>query len=101
MLTHEEFVEATQKIISAIPAESNDGEVSKILTSLTEGFTETITDKEKLAKDNDELKARNEKLRDANMELYLKVGMEKEDRKIEVQPERQPIDMNATLANYI
>lgn len=72
-MTGKEHKEITSKLL-ALANPENQGEVSELLTQLTNDYDETL---EQLATANDSvetLTARNEKLRAVNADLFLQVG---------------------------
>ena len=75
-MTLEEFQELTKKLL-----ENNDnvGTVSDTLVKLRDGFSEKLTAKNELENKFNKLEKENNSLRETNMQLYLKTGIEKKD----------------------
>lgn len=70
LLTVDEFNAKSQELLTKL---SDQGEVTNILADLQQGFVETLAACNAARSENDELKAKNTKLNDDNMKLYLRV----------------------------
>ena len=84
-MTRDEHKKAVAKLLGMVSAE-HQADASELLTTLSEDYEETLTTSETSATRVSELTAKNEKLRQVNTELFLKVGTpqkQKEDVKEE------------------
>lgn len=79
-MTREDFNEIATEILNVL---DDTGAVSTKLDDLRTGFNEEITAKETVEKERDELEKRNASLQQANMDLFLRIGVpvEKEEEK--------------------
>ena len=72
-MTKEEFITKCQEILT----NSGDmGKISSVLDELRDGFNESVAQSEILTKANAELTEKNANLQQANMNLFLKCGVE-------------------------
>lgn len=79
-MTKEEFISKCQEILT----NSGDmGKISSTLDELRDGFNESVAQSEILAKANAELTEKNANLQQANMNLFLKCGVENVEKSVE------------------
>lgn len=67
-----EFNDKTAEIMSSL---SDQGKVSVLLADLTKGFTEEVSAKNDIAAENKKLTDANEKLKEDNLNLFMRVGV--------------------------
>ena len=82
-MTFEEFNTKSTEVLEKL---DDQGAVSIILDELRAGFGELPEKVKEVEADNESLREKNDKLQNANMELFLKVGnpaMEEEEEKEE------------------
>lgn len=72
-MTREEHRAAIQSLLGMVAPENQAG-ASEILTTLSEDYETTLTTSERAATDIERLTANNEKLREVNASLFLRVG---------------------------
>lgn len=75
----EQFLE----FIKNIGTTEDDAQRRELLTQLSDSMTEIFDNNEKLINENNTYKDDNEKLRSANMQLFLRVGAKSENKKEE------------------
>lgn len=54
----------------------DEGKVAEMLSDLSDAFNAEVSVKETIINENENLKAANESLRESNMKLFLKVGVQ-------------------------
>lgn len=88
-MTLDELKKTTAEILSSA---GNVGKMSELLTGITDGYGEQVSQASELATEVETLKAENEELKQANMKLFLRVGetQEKEDNNDELAEEEPP-----------
>lgn len=84
-MTKEEHTKAIQEIRKLV--QDDDGKITELLTNLSDAYGEIIAENSDYQLKNEKLKNDNEKLRDTNMRLFLKVGSPKEES--EEKPEEK------------
>lgn len=72
-MTREEHKQAVQRIMSMIASE-HQAAASEVLSNLSNDYEETLTHRETAESNVQRLTTDNEALRNANMQLFLKVG---------------------------
>lgn len=75
----EQFLE----FIKNIGTTEDDAQRRELLTQLSDSMTEIFDNNEKLINENNTYKDDNEKLRSANMQLFLRVGAKSKNKKEE------------------
>lgn len=89
-MTKEEHTKAIQDIRQLV--QDDDGKITELLTNLSDAYGEIIAENSDYQLKNEKLKNDNEKLRDTNMRLFLKVGSPKDDtteEKTDEKPEEK------------
>ena len=84
------------KIIQAI--QQNVGDVALIsqkLAELSEDYSTTLATVDTSTKEVEKFKLENEKLRQANMNLFMKIGTTKEDEETEEEEEENTLTFDA------
>jgi len=71
MLNLEDFTKKTNEILAS---HTEQGRVSELLAEILTDYTSTVADVEKLNSDVKTVNESNEKLRNANMNLFLQLG---------------------------
>lgn len=83
-MTREELQATFQELLGYATPE-HQARTSEILTAVTNGFTEALDAQQTAASQAEELTAANEKLRAANMSLFLQVGSVPKEKPLENQ----------------
>ena len=78
---------------------ADQGEVTNILAELTTGFSEEVAAKATALRSVDELTAKNAKLKEDNMNLFLRVTVPEEHLKQGVRPEEDKDPINRLFTN--
>ena len=73
-MTRDEHKQAIQKLFGMI-AQDHSADASEILTNLSEDYEQTLTASETASANVAQLTEKNEKLREVNANLFLKVGV--------------------------
>lgn len=68
-----EFNEKTAEVLANL---SDQGKVSVLLADMTKGFTDEVAAKNAALKESKELSDANSKLKDDNLNLFLRVGVQ-------------------------
>lgn len=84
-MTKEEHTQAIQDIRKLV--NDDDGKITELLTNLSDDYGKILAENSDFQLKNEKLKNDNEKLRDTNMRLFLKVGSPKEES--EEKPEEK------------
>ena len=79
-MTKEEFIAKCQEILTNF---GDMGKISSTLDELRDGFNESVAQSEILTKANTELTEKNANLQQANMNLFLKCGVENVEKSVE------------------
>lgn len=82
-----DFNAKTQELLKHLGENADQGEVTNILAELTTGFSEEIAAKATAEKNVEELTAKNAKLKEDNMNLFLRVTVPDEELKNPLRPE--------------
>lgn len=77
-MTRDEHKQLMSQLLTTIAPE-HQATATQLMTTLTEDYEQTLTDFEKTTNDNKTLTANNEKLREVNADLFLKVGVTKKE----------------------
>ena len=77
IMTKEEHTQAIQDIRKLV--NDDDGKITELLTNLSDDYGKILAENSDFQLKNEKLKNDNEKLRDTNMRLFLKVGSPKEE----------------------
>lgn len=93
-MTREEHKQIMTDLLKTIAPE-HQATATGLMTQLTEDYEKTLTEFETTSKANETLTANNEKLREVNADLFLKVGVSKKDAHIE-KPKEKPTDEGET-----
>lgn len=92
-MTREEFANVSAEILANL---ADTGKVSELLDSLRNAFNDTLTESETNAKTAAELTEKNESLQAANMQLFLKTGVqEKLSAETETETETETPDFDS------
>jgi len=89
-----DFNAKTQEIISHIGENADQGAITNLLAELTTGFSEEIAAKAAAQKNVDSLTTQNAKLKEDNMNLFLRVTVPEEQLKTGVRPEEDKDPVN-------
>lgn len=89
-----DFNAKTQEIISHIGENADQGAITNLLAELTTGFSEEIAAKAAAQKNVDSLTTQNAKLKEDNMNLFLRVTVPEEQLKTSVRPEEDKDPVN-------
>ena len=77
-MTREEHKAIIQQMLGFVTPE-NQANASQLLTQLSDDYEQTLTANETLTTTNADLTTRNERLREVNSELFMKVGTTKKE----------------------
>ena len=87
-MTREELAKLIQEL-HGFSTPENQARTSEILTTISEGFENTLTASEQAQTRVSELTANNETLRDVNAKLFLKVGSKPSEPIADPEPPKQ------------
>lgn len=92
--------EYNQKTKEAMLAVNDQAKLSEILTELSDGYAAIASESDQLKKEKESLASDNEKLRDTNHRLFLRVGYvpEPEKPKQEKAPE---VDLDELIKPFL
>ena len=93
-----DFNAKTQELIKHLGDNADQGEVTNILAELTTGFSEEAA-KATALRNVDDLTAKNAKLKEDNMNLFLRVTVPEEQLKPPVRPEEDKDPINRLFTN--
>ena len=93
-----EFNERTQELLKHVGENADQGEITNILAELTTGFSEEVAAKNTAQKNVNDLTARNNKLKEDNMNLFLRVTVPEENIKQNVRPEEDKDPINSLFS---
>lgn len=91
-----DFNAKTQALLALFPEGADQGEATNILAELTTGFSEEIAAKVSAQNAASDLTARNNKLKEDNMKLFLQVTVPQTTSSSDpIRPENDPDPINA------
>ena len=91
-----DFNAKTQALLALFPEGADQGEATNILAELTTGFSEEIAAKVSAQNTASDLTARNNKLKEDNMKLFLQVTAPQTTSSSDpIRPENDPDPINA------
>jgi hypothetical protein len=91
-----DFNAKTQALLALFPEGADQGEATNILAELTTGFSEEIAAKVSAQNTASDLTARNNKLKEDNMKLFLQVTVPQTTSSSDpIRPENDPDPINA------
>lgn len=93
-----EFNERTQDLLTHIGENADQGEITNILAELTTGFSEEVAAKAAAQRNVSDLEAKNAKLKEDNMNLFLRVTVPEEQLKQPVRPEEDKDPINSLFS---
>lgn len=96
-----EYNAKTQEILSSIGEDADQGKISNLLAELTTGFSEEVAAKAAATKSVEVLTAKNTKLKEDNMNLFLRVTVPDDNSKLNdpQRPETDPNPVNQLFTN--
>lgn len=94
-----DFNAKTQELLTHIGDNADQGALTNILAELSAGFSEEVAAKAAAQKNVESLTAKNEKLKEDNMNLFLRVTVPEENLKTNVRPEEDKDPINALFTN--
>lgn len=94
-----EYNAKTQEILSSIGADADQGKISNLLAELTTGFSEEVAAKVTAQNNVEDLTAKNAKLKEDNMNLFLRVTVPQTECTEPQRPETDPNPINRLFAN--
>ena len=86
-----EYNSKAQEILNSIGADADQGKISNLLAEMTTGFSEEMAAKTSAQSNVEELTKRNAKLKEDNMNLFLRVTVP--DQQLN-EPQRPETDAN-------
>lgn len=94
-----EYNAKTQEILSSIGEDADQGKISNLLAELTTGFSEEVAAKAAAQRSVNDLETKNTKLKEDNMNLFLRVTVPEEQLKTSTRPEEDKDPINALFTN--
>lgn len=95
-MTVDEYNTKSGEVLAALTAETVDsGKISTLLNDLREGFTEEASKRENAEKSVTDLTAKNQSLQESNMNLFLQIGKQNENK-----PEKAGENSGGKSENY-
>lgn len=94
-----EYNAKTQEILSSIGTDADQGKISNLLAELTTGFSEEVAAKVTAQNNVEDLTAKNAKLKEDNMNLFLRVTVPQTECTESQRPETDPNPINRLFAN--
>lgn len=94
-----EFNNKTQELLKHVGDNADQGEITNILAELTTGFSEEVSAKVSAQKNVETLTAKNTKLKEDNMNLFLRVTVPEEQTKTNARPEEDKDPINSLFTN--
>ncbi len=94
-----DFNAKTQELLKHVGDNADQGELTNILAELTSGFSEEVAAKNTAQKNVESLTAKNAKLKEDNMNLFLRVTVPEEQLKQNTRPEEDKDPINALFTN--
>ena len=94
-----DFNAKTQELLTHVGADADQGAITNLLAELTTGFSEEIAAKAKAEKQVSDLTTRNTKLKEDNMNLFLRVTVPDEQIKTKQRPEEDTDPITSLFTN--
>lgn len=94
-----DFNAKTQELLTHVGADADQGAITNLLAELTTGFSEEIAAKASAEKQVNDLTTRNAKLKEDNMNLFLRVTVPEEQLKAKQRPEENKDPINSLFTN--
>ena len=94
-----DFNAKTQEIISKLGDNADQGAVTNLLAELTTGFSEEVAAKAAAQRSMTDLETKNAKLKEDNMNLFLRVTVPEERLKTSTRPEEDKDPINALFTD--
>lgn len=90
-----DFNAKTQELLTHVGADADQGAITNLLAELTTGFSEEVAAKAAAQRSMTDLEAKNAKLKEDNMNLFLRVTVPEEQLKTPTRPEEDKDPINA------
>ena len=81
-----DFNAKTQELLTHVGADADQGAITNILAELTTGFSEEVAAKAAAQRSVNDLETKNTKLKEDNMNLFLRVTVPEEQLKTSTRP---------------
>lgn len=94
-----DFNAKTQELLSHVGADADQGAITNLLAELTTGFSEEVAAKAAAQRSMSDLESKNAKLKEDNMNLFLRVTVPEEQLKETKRPEEDKDPINALFSN--
>ena len=94
-----DFNAKTQELLTHVGADADQGAITNLLAELTTGFSEEVAAKAAAQRSMTDLETRNAKLKEDNMNLFLRVTVPEEQLKNPVRPEEDKDPINRLFTN--
>lgn len=94
-----EYNAKTQEILASIGEDADQGKISNLLAELTTGFSEEVAAKVNAQSNVEDLTAKNAKLKEDNMNLFLRVTVPQTECNDPQRPETDPNPINRLFTN--
>lgn len=94
-----EFNSKTQELLTHVGENADQGEITNILAELTTGFNEAVAAKATAERSVTDLQTKNAKLKEDNMNLFLRVTVPEKRLKENKRPEEDSDPINSLFSN--
>ena len=96
-----DFNAKTQELLTHVGADADQGAITNILAELTTGFSEEVAAKAAAQRSVNDLETKNTKLKEDNMNLFLRVTVPDDNSKLNdpQRPETDPNPVNRLFTN--
>lgn len=94
-----DFNAKTQELLIHVGADADQGAITNLLAELTTGFSEEVAAKAAAQRSMTDLEAKNAKLKEDNMNLFLRVTVPEERLKISTRPEEDKDPIHALFTD--
>lgn len=94
-----DFNAKTQELLTHVGVDADQGAITNLLAELTTGFSEEVAAKAAAQRSMSDLESKNAKLKEDNMNLFLRVTVPEERLKESKRPEEDKDPINALFSN--
>lgn len=94
-----DFNAKTQELLTHVGTDADQGAITNLLAELTTGFSEEVAAKSAAQRSMTDLESKNAKLKEDNMNLFLRVTVPEEQLKEPKRPEEDKDPINALFSN--
>ncbi len=93
-----DFNAKTQELLTHVGTDADQGAITNLLAELTTGFSEEVAAKAAAQRSMTDLETKNVKLKEDNMNLFLRVTVPEEQLKNPTRPEEDKDPINALFS---